>query len=238
MVDPAVRHRVVALAEGSVSEPVGFSVRREWTQLADVEDPAGDDRGPAGTYRYPLDPTWGAHRQLDIRRLRLFGSGGALRIELTMNEVTRSWNPANGFDHVAFTIFLELPGRSGGATVMPRQNARLPAGMQWHLRLRTGGWSNALFSSAGASAAEEGTRTAPAPGIEVDAATQRVILTLPAASLGGLKSLSGVKVYATTWDYDGGYRELAPEPRGSVFGGGSSARDPLVMDDVPVITLR
>ena len=120
---------------------------------------------------------------------------------------------------------------------MPRQNATLPAGMRWHYRLRAGGWSSALFSSTGASAAEEGSVVNSAAKIEVDATNQRVIFTLPATALGGLKSLSGVKVYATTWDYDGGYRELLREPRAAAFGGAQSPTDPLVMDDTVVITL-
>ena len=46
-----------------------------------------------------------------------------------------------------------------------------------------------------------------------------------------------MKVYVTTWDYDGGYRELAREARQSSIGGGTAASDPLVMDDLPVIVL-
>lgn len=55
-------------------------------------------------------------------------------------------------------------------------------------------------------------------------------------ALGGLKSLSGAKLYLNTWDYDGGYRALAPEAQGMVFGGGQPG-DPLWMDDSAVITL-
>ncbi len=237
MVDPLISHRVVAWADGVASPALDFTVRREWALLADVEDPAGDDRGPAGRYLYPLDPSWGPQRQLDIRRTKVSGSGGALRIDLTMNAVTRTWNPANGFDHVAFTVFIEVPGREGGVAVMPRQNALLPAGMRWHYRLRAHGWSNALFSSAGATANDEGVVTSPGATIDTDPASGRITFTLPAAALGGLKSLKGVKVYVTTWDYDGGYRELAQEPQRAVFGGGRGARDALVMDDTVVITL-
>ena len=30
---------------------------------------------------------------------------------------------------------------------MPLQQATLPEGMRWHLRLRAGGWTGALFSA-------------------------------------------------------------------------------------------
>ena len=79
--------------------------------------------------------------------------------------------------------------------------------------------------------------TSPGATIDTDVASGRISFTLPAAALGGLKSLKGVKVYVTTWDYDGGYRELAQEPQRAVFGGGRGASDALVMDDTVVITL-
>jgi len=44
-------------------------------------------------------------------------------------------------------------------------------------------------------------------------------------------------VYVTTWDYDGGYRALQPEPGAFAVGGGDPARDPRVMDDTAVIVL-
>ncbi|MDP1899590.1 MAG: alpha-amylase family glycosyl hydrolase [Rubrivivax sp.] len=237
MADPDTRHSVSAWAEGqATSEARSFQVVRAWRELADVTDPPGDDAGPAGRYVYPTDPGWGAHRQMDLRRVRAWGSGGALRLDLTMNEVTQTWSPAHGFDHVAFTVFIELPGRPGGATVMPLQGAQLPAGMRWHLRLRAHGWSNALFSAEGASATQEGKPVTPAAGIRVDRAARTVSFTLPAAALGGLGSLSGVKIYVTTWDYDGGYRPLAPLPQPFAIGGGP-ADGVKVMDDSPVITL-
>ena len=240
MVDPLLPHRAVAWAAEQASEALEFTVRRDWALLADIEDPAGDDRGALGRegrYRYPLDPGWGANRQLDIQRTRVFGAGGAMRIELTMNAVTRSWNPPNGFDHVAFTIFIEVPGREGGVASMPRQHATLPAGMRWHYRLRAHGWSNAFFSSEGASATREGTPVTPSAAISVDPATQTVSFVLPAAALGRPASYSGAKIYVNTWDYDAGYRALTAEPSAYGIGGGDPARDPRIMDDTPVIVI-
>ena len=239
MVDASIRHEVVAWAESAaaVSASRGFSVVRDWNVLADVADPAGDDAGPSGRYRYPTNPGWGPNRQLDIRNLRVSGAGGAMKIELRMHQLTDVWKPANGFDHVAFTIFIEVPGKEGGASVMPLQNATLPAGMQWHYRLRANGWSNALFAAAGASATTEGTPVTPSPGIGVDPAGNTVSFTLPASALGNLRSLSGVKLYVTTWDYDGGYRALTPLAQSMEFGGGDGAVDPLVMDDTAIVVL-
>jgi glycosidase len=243
MGDPAIAHRVTLWDEGRrvAAAAQSFRVERSWTLLADVADPAGDDRGPTGAYVYPTDSSWGDNRQMDLRRVRVFGSGGSLRIEVTLNRITTSWSPANGFDHVAVTAFVEVPGRPGGATTMPLQQASLPEGMRWHLRLRANGWSNALFTDVGASASDEGTPAATSARIAVDRAANTVTFTLPASALasglGRAANLSGAKVLVTTWDYDGGYRKLSEAPAAFAVGGGVEGRDAKVMDASAVIVL-
>jgi hypothetical protein len=108
--------------------------------------------------------------------------------------------------------------------------------MRWHRRLRLHGWSNALFGAAGASATHEGTPVAAAASVQVDATRNTVRLTLPAAALGRPASLSGAKVWVTTWDYDGGYRALGPQAQPYAMGG-ASAGSPKVMDSSVVIVL-
>ena len=239
MADASVVHRLVVWDEATAQASAArtFQVERAWVLAADVEDPAGDDRGPAGTYTYPTDPSWGDNRQMDLRRVRAHVSGGSLRLELGMHRMTTTWNPANGFDHVAFTIYLELPGQPGGSRLMPLQQGSLPADMRWHRRLRVHGWSNALFSPEGASERAEGTPVAPGALVRADAATHTVTLTLPAAAMGTPSTLSGARIYVTTWDYDGGYRALQREAAPFAMGGGDPARDARVMDDSAVITL-
>jgi glycosidase len=237
MVEPGVRHTVVAWAERQqASETQSFRVDRPWQLQAEVADPAGDDTGPGGVYTYPTDPSWGSNRQMDLRGVKVYTSGGALQLELQMHRVSSGWNPANGFDHVTFTIFIELPSRAGGATVMPLQDASLPDGMRWHLRLRAGGWSNALFSADGASATAEGRSVTPGARVRVDAASHTVSFVLPAAALGNPTSLSGARIYVTTWDYDGGYRALGPVAQPFAMGGGAAGQ-PKVMDASAVIVL-
>ena len=235
MVDPAVRHRVTAWsAEQGAAVPRSFRVVREWRLAADVADPALDDHGPDGKYSRPSDPSYG--QQMDLRRVRAWTAGGALRLELTMGEITRGWNPLFGFDHVAFTIFIELPGRGDGATVMPLQHASLPEGMRWHLRLRAHGFANALFEADGASATHEGRPVAAAADIRTDTVKRSVTFTLPAAVFGSTTALTGARLYVTTWDYDGGYRALKPDVGPYVFGGGP-AEGPKVLDASTVVTL-
>jgi len=121
--------------------------------------------------------------------------------------------------------------------VMPFQNADVPGGMRWNLRLRADGFSNALLSSNGASATSEGTPVSPSATITVDKTQKTITFTLPASVLGRPAALSGLKVYATTWDIGDGPRPLQADAGPWIFGGGDGARDPLVMDDTAVIAL-
>ncbi len=233
MLDPAVVHRVVARdpSNGRVSPAHRFTVARRWTRVAEAIDPIGDDHGPNGRYTYPEDPGWRLPRPADLRGATLWASGGALRVQLHMRALVADWNPANGYDHVAFTLFLRLPGRVGGAASLPQQAAGMPDGGRWHLRLRSHGWSNALFSSEDADAQREGRNVGESARIEVDRAANTVSFTLPARALGHLASLEGLGLYVTTWDYDGGYRALGEAAGPHSFGGGA-AGDPKVMDDL------
>jgi glycosidase len=238
MMDPGVSHSVVAWSpeRGLASEPVRFKARKPWRTVVALADPKNDDHGPTGTYRYPANDGWGRHKQLDIEQVKVATAGNALAISLKMHAVTQLWNPANGFDHVAFTAFLELPGKPGGSTLMPLQNATLPDGMRWHYRLRAHGWSNALFSADGAGKDHEGTPGSAVARISVNRADNTVQFTLPGRALGNPESLSGAKLYITTWDYDGGYRAIAPDAENMRFGGGKPD-SPKIMDDTAVITL-
>jgi hypothetical protein len=244
MTDPGLQHRVVLRAVGtgtaaaaSVSEAASFRVALPWRVLADVPQApmtAGAGGGPQGRYVYPTHESYS--RQMDLRRTRVLAAGGAVRIELEMADLTRVWGPANGFDHVAFSIFIELPGRSDGARAMPGQDAELPEGMRWHLRLRAHGWSNALFGPEGADASADGRSVTPAAEISSDAATRTVRFTIPSEALGDPASLSGARVFVSTWDWDGGWRPLAREA-GSFIVGGGDPKAPKFWSASPVITL-
>ncbi|GAB3346586.1 alpha-amylase family glycosyl hydrolase [Lysobacter tyrosinilyticus] len=237
MIDPDVPHSVVAWnpTAARASTRHEFRVDRAWRLDIEATDPEGDDDGPQGHYRYPLDSGWSERRPADLLGVKAWSSGGALKLQLRLRDVVAAWNPANGFDHVAFTVYLQLPGRTDGATIMPLQNATLPDGMRWHYRLRAHGWSNVLTSAAGASASNEGAKVVPGARIEADVQANTVTFTLPARSLDGVRSLYGARLYVTTWDYDGGYRGLAPTAGAAVFGGGEGASDPLVMDASAVL---
>ncbi|MFZ2990136.1 glucodextranase DOMON-like domain-containing protein, partial [Ideonella sp.] len=237
MTDPALLHRLVlrsADAQPRLSDAASFRVALPWRVLADVPQAEGSGGGPKGGYVYPAHESY--TRQMDLRRTRVLAAGGALRIELEMADLTRVWGPANGFDHVAYSVFIELPGRPGGARAMPGQQADLPEGMRWHLRLRAHGWSNALFGPEGAGADTDGRSITPAAEVDTDPARRTVRFTIPSESLGDPASLSGARVFVSTWDWDGNWRPLAPEAATFTVGGGDP-KAPKFWSASPVITL-
>jgi len=151
-----------------------------------------------------------------------------------MAELAHIWNAPNGFDHVVFTLFFSQPGRSDGLAAMPQQQASLPDGLRWQHRLRAGGWANALYRADGASADAEGTAVTPGATLDVDRARRSITVTLPAGSLGPAEALAGLRLHITTWDYDGGYRALGPQPGGHTVGGADPA-GAKVMDAMTVV---
>ncbi len=242
MFDPAIKHNIVAWRKktNDLSNAIDFQVNRQWQLREEVADPIGDDVGPSGNYRYPADPSWGMNRQGDIERIRIFTSGAALKVELTMRSITSLWNPANGFDHVAPIIYLQMPDGSdqgNGQTIMPQQNTMLPNGMRWHYRLRAHGWSNALFFHETASTSNEGRAVTPTAAISVDKQARTLNFTFPAKALGSPTSLDGAKIYITTWDYDGRLRPLKSESGKGHFSGGDGSKDPLILDASAVIEI-
>ena len=173
---------------------------------------------------------------MDIRRVLVYSAGGALRVAVQTHEISTLWNPPNGFDHVAFTVFIELPGHSGGQRVLPLQDDDVPPGFSWHLRLRAHGWSNALFDAEGAGPAQEGSPQSQGATIHVHKNSHEVVFTLAPAALGRLPPLSGTRIWVNTWDYDGGYRALAPTT--AAFGmGGAQPGAPNVMDTSAVVAV-
>jgi glycosidase len=178
-----------------------------WTFTSDVafnpvvtlfDDPVGDDAGPTGTYLYPTDSTFG-HQQ-DLVGLKVEADAIHLRLTVRMADWSTAWAPANGFDHVAFNLFFEVPGVTG-ATVLPLLDASAPPGFSWRFDQKTYGWGHNVFSSTGATATAPGT-PARAPALAVDPASKSVIFTYNKRDF-GVGSWSGVRIYVTTWDIDG-----------------------------------
>ncbi|MFY8061416.1 MAG: hypothetical protein ACOVMK_07740, partial [Arenimonas sp.] len=92
------------------------------------------------------------------------------------------------------------------------------------------------FSADGADAASEGQVSSPGAQVVADAGARTLTITIPAKALGNPASLSGIKLYLNTWDYDGSYRGLSPEGGGMLFGG-DRADGTKVLDETKVLVL-
>ncbi|MCC6622251.1 MAG: DUF3459 domain-containing protein [Deltaproteobacteria bacterium] len=201
-----------------------------------VDDPTGDDEGPAGSYTYPQDATFAGGRSMDIESLVVEAGPATLRLRLEMGEHSTVWNPSNGFDHVSFNVYFDAPGLDGLA-ILPRIQATAPDGFAWDFMHFAYGWGNSQHKTEGATATELGAPVPGRPTIRVDAASRTIIFEYQAATY-GLTSWEGVAIYVTTWDFDGidaRYRPLSEEGGQWLMGGGA-ATDPYIMDDVgPVL---
>jgi len=235
-----------APAAGAASPDFRFQTDATFAgTVIEVPDPLDDDTGPAGTYTYPTDSTF--LRQMDVTHVTLEVGPTTLNVKVTIRDWTTVWAPPNGFDHVAFNLAWSLPS-GGGADVLPRLNAATPAGFTWNYRQFTYGWDNAVFSAAGATASSNGTPVpAAVPVLKTSPATRTVIFTYDRNAF-GLASWSGVRLWLTTWDFDGiggGYRPLLQASGPYAMGGGPGPYDPAtgesagpkIMDEVGPITI-
>jgi glycosidase len=213
-------------------------------------DPTGDDRGPAGTYGYPLDSSFGHH--MDITGVTLEVGATTLNLNVTLADLSTVWNPPNGYDHVAFSIFFSLPGQTSPATVLPKLSGSAPPGFAWSLGQLSYGWEDRMYTSVGATADAYG-GTSVTPVVKTDPASKTVTFTYD-RTVYGLPTWSGVAVYVTTWDFDGIGGRLRPlctvasqwEMGGGTAGAahaacasptGITSDDPRIMDDLPPITI-
>ncbi|TNF26048.1 MAG: alpha-amylase [Deltaproteobacteria bacterium] len=205
-------------------------------QILEVDDPVDDDSGPTGAYTYPQDTTFAGDATMDVTKLVIEAGATTLRLRFTMAATSIVWNPSNGFDHVAFTIYFDLPD-SEGLTLLPKIQATAPDGFAWDFTHFAFGWTNTVYNTADASETKWGTGVPGRPVITVDLAANTISFEYDAARF-GLTTWEGVSVYATTWDFDGidnVYRALSPDGGPWAMGGGE-ATDPLIMDDVgPVL---
>lgn len=211
-------------------------------QIVEAPDPIGDDTGPAGTYVYPQDATFSAGTSMDIEKLVVEAGPATLRLRFTMGEHSTVWNPANGFDHVCFNVYFDVPGMEG-LTVLPKLQASVDdvagaADFAWDFTHFAYGWGNALHKTLGASDTVMGGPVPGRPTISVDAASRTITFEYQASTF-GLATWGGVKVLATTWDFDGidaRYRPLSPEGGQWLMGGGAET-DPYIMDSIGPVAI-
>jgi hypothetical protein len=198
-------------------------------------DPIGDDRGLKGTYQYPTDDSF--TNQMDIQQVDITARNTRLDITFTMPAVTDGWTPPNGFDHVSFNVYFDLPNKTG-LSMLPKINATAPDGFQWDYTNVVYSGGNSLHSTDNADT-HLGKPVNGAADIQVDKENGTILFRYDAFYF-GLKNWNGVKVYATTWDIDGIeniYRPLNRKAGPYHFGGRDGNEAPLIMDDIDVIVI-
>ncbi len=199
---------------------------------AEVSDAVGDE-----AYHYPTDASF--DKQMDMTLLSADASGSQLELTYTMSNLTTTWNPSNGFDHVLFNTFIQVPGKSGGASVLPNLNSPAPVDFSWNYLVRSEGWSNKLYSAEGASETNPGTVQNAKFSITADVDKKTVTLSIDGTSL-GILDWQQAKVYVSTWDWNGAAGVMRPLQTAAGdwnFGGGDGAVDPLIMDQSEVLQL-
>jgi len=199
-------------------------------EIMTVSDPLDDDNGPTGNYTYPKDLTF--KRQMDIAGARLTKVGQLLKLTLKMREVTNSWSPSKGFDHVTFQIFIDDPNQEG-MKILPNQNGEMPEGMDWNYEIYATGWGITLHNTNNATKDRLGEGVTPSPTADVNKQLGEITLSIPYDTL-DTQDLSGWKFYVTTFDYDGieaVLRPLKPEAEQWAFGG-ADENSPKIMDDL------
>ncbi|MCW8329452.1 alpha-amylase family glycosyl hydrolase [Photobacterium sp. SDRW27] len=226
-------------------EDIAFTSDLSWSDTpAQVVDDAGDAQdgsgGPYGTYSLPTDPSFDKdNNQLSIEKAEIYTVGSNVRLKLTMNNVTNSWLPPNGFDHVGFSVFIGLPNESEqGLKELPKINATMPAGT-WNRNAVIFGWQSSIYNSVGADAKTWGQAVSPAPSVTVDKASNAIFLDFASDALGRPDSLDGISFYITSWDLDGlsaTYRPIDTE-KGPWNFAGTDTSEPKIWDDIATITL-
>ncbi|MCD6105473.1 MAG: alpha-amylase [Thermosipho sp. (in: Bacteria)] len=205
-----------------------FVVDIQKKELAFSLDPLDDDIGPYGKYLYPTDPSF--KRQMDIVGAKVEKIGSTLIIYIKPRDLTTSWNPPNGFDHVTYQIFIDDP-RKVGSRKLPFQNYEIE---DWNYEIFITGWSSALFTNQGANENNFGNQIS-SPDILIENGWIKIILK--GFVLNNPESFDGWKIYITSWDYDGvesRFRPIEEQPKAYVFGGGKNT-DPYIMDDLLLI---
>ncbi|HRU43121.1 MAG TPA: alpha-amylase family glycosyl hydrolase, partial [Spirochaetota bacterium] len=221
------------------SNVLRFNYSLKYTEVVSINDPVGDDTGPEGkAYTLPTDATFIGNHQ-DITKVRVLTAGSNMRIELTMRNTTKVWGPTkNDFDHVEFSIFFQKAGSTSTVNLNPNHNYTLPGGFVWDYLTMQEGWSAVMYEKTGATATNYGTSITPVPYSEVLHDESKIIFTVKGNMIGKPSSLSGWKIYISTWDADmsnpRGLEEVSAQYR---FGGGDGLVDPLVMDETAIITI-
>lgn len=214
--------QLYAPQSGQVSVAIPYAtVRKGADWQASLADPADDDHGPDGTYLPPSDASFVG--QQDILGAEVRTGGDVLELELRMRATSADWQPSNGFDHVAFTTFIELPGQAG-MTRSDDINAVMPNGFGWSAAHTLFGWGNSIMLPTNR-------RIGRAPKVQVDHARKTITISYSAKAL-GVETWNGARLYVTTFDREGEGELRRTTATGGPMAFRGSPDGPRIMDDM------
>lgn len=202
-------HRLALLArsrsgELALSFESPITVRNPYRLIARAALAPENKAGLGVKLRPPAEPSYDG--QTSIEEAEVYSSGRDLRLKLRMKSVTSDWNPPNGFDHVYFHVFFELPGRPGKKFFPKldygRDDFSFCLGFQLH------GWGTRSFAAADSTPESFGAPLIGEIQQSVDPKAGTIAFTFSRRFFDGLRSFEGVRIYVATWD---GY---LGEPRG------------------------
>tara|TARA_B110000503_G_scaffold139746_1_gene228889 strand:- start:865 stop:2271 length:1407 start_codon:yes stop_codon:yes gene_type:complete len=233
-------HRIAAIGYDDMGSLITtfktFNLALPTEHLYHYDDELGDDHGPNGLYTYPSHSSFG-HQQ-DVRSVDLFLTGNNLTLDIIMSEITQTWLPPNGFDHVLLNIYMDIPDQDG-IKYLPFQNAFFPNEGEWDYRFALGGFSIEAFQG---QAFKDGTETLGVPimtpMVNVDHNRKTISVTLTAKMLGNPATLDGAKLYINTWAGSAADPRAIDKVGATWTYGGSHSKGAKIMDDTHVITLK
>lgn len=216
----------------SLSNEIRARVANPYRALADAAALDAHAHLLSGVHA-PGDPSYGG--QLCLERARVLTSGRDLRLQLEMKDVTRSWNPPHGYDHVYFSVFFDFPGKSG-ANFLPKLGY-CPPGFEFNAGFLLYGWGMRSFGPAGSTPDAYGPPLAGEVEQAADPAGKTVTFTFSDKLFRSLQGFSGVKLFISTWDgYLGEFRSIAGSPEDWSFytRGGASTALPKIYDQLTI----
>jgi len=194
------------------------------------QDPFGDDKGLNGLY---IKPESQANKCfMDIAGARVRAGGDVLELTIEMCDVSDIWGPANGFDHMALTLFMDDPSKIGNS-LLPVIGGQMPQ-KDWDLAHASYGWGNYMFAANKQSPETEGSLLSYTPSIQVNKKNKTLNLRYSADSL-GLSNWFDVGLYITVWDKegDGLYKDITLEQEQTRWKfSGVSVNSPKILDDM------
>lgn len=202
-----------------------------------VKDPIGDNNGLNHNYTPPTDKSYIG--QQDIKNIEVINYGNNLQITLTMKHVSDVWLPPNGFDHVLFHIFIDMPNVEGRKD-LSLLNASCPEGFEWNYVAYLAGWHSILYNVKNSTKDSFGTIVTPTPTVIANKENNTIAIQFSSDALGNPETLEGAKLYITTWDNYGseaGHRVVTKDGGPFDVGGSDIPNPTLILDDTKVITI-